>query len=424
MHYQYDPDRDDPVYEPWEQGEYRTGATKPPKNHRSLIAVLFVCVIILCGVVSVLGVMNIRLFQQVRTPEAADSLPIMFSNDTQNTFPSYDASAEPAQETNPLPDLIQSATSPSSVENISQSGGLPLQDIYQKNIPSVVSIACKYAGGSSSGTGVILSSEGYIVTNSHVIEDAQQIEVFLSDGRTLTADLVGMDVVSDLAVLFVEADALIAAELGDSTALRVGDTVVAIGDPLGIELRGTMTDGIVSAINRDVDVGGRTMNLIQTNAALNSGNSGGPLINCYGQVIGINTMKIGDTMSSAGVEGLGFAIPSTTVQDIVNQLIQNGYVSGRPDLGISGEGISEFYQFYYRLPRGLYITDVKTGSSAEEVGLEPGDILISIDDTAITSSHILETLLYGYAPGDTVTAIVYRAGRQYKITLTVGEATG
>jgi serine protease Do len=233
---------------------------------------------------------------------------------------------------------------------------------------------------------------------------------------------VGSDGASDLAVLHVTADDLIAAQLGDSSMLRVGDIVVAIGDPLGIELRGTMTDGIVSAINRDVDVDGRTMNLIQTNAALNSGNSGGPLINCYGQVIGINTMKMGDSMGAGGVEGLGFAIPSNTVRDIVNQLIAQGYVSGRADLGITGESISDFYQFYYRLPKGLYITDVKAGSSAEEIGIEPGDILISIDDTRITGSSSLETLLYNYAPGDTVTAVIYRSGRQYTVTLTVDEA--
>ena len=424
MYYHSDSNNDDPIYEPWEQGEYRTGATKPPKNHRGLIAVLLTAVIILCGITSILGVMNIRLFQQVREPQPAQSLPITFSSDTENTFPSIDSTANAAQETYAVLDPIQNATSPVSADNVPQANGLSLQEIYQRNIPCVVSIACQYEGGSSSGTGVILSDAGYIVTNSHVIENARNIDVLLSDGRKLQASLVGMDAVSDLAVLYVEAEGLIAAELGDSTALRVGDMVVAIGDPLGIELRGTMTDGIVSAINRDVDVGGRTMNLIQTNAALNSGNSGGPLINCYGQVIGINTMKIGDSMSSAGVEGLGFAIPSTTVRDIVNQLIQNGYVSGRADLGISGEGISEFYQFYYRLPKGLYITDVKAGSSADQVGLEPRDILISIEDTAITSSHILETVLYGLTPGDTVNAVVYRAGRQYKITLTVGEAKG
>lgn len=417
MSYEYNPNHS-PEQDPWDQGIYRTGSTQPPKNHRGLIAVLLVTVILLCGVVSILGVMNIRLFQQVNSEKTDNSLPIMFSNEADNTFPVETASLDATRGT------VSNMDSPVSVENVPQEGGLPLQDIYEKNIPSVVSISCSYSGGSSTGTGVILSADGYIVTNSHVVEDAKIIDVLLSDGRTLQASLVGMDTVSDLAVLHVSAVDLIPAVLGDSTALRVGDVVVAIGDPLGIELRGTMTDGIVSAINRDVDVGGRTMSLIQTNAALNSGNSGGPLINCYGQVIGINTMKMGDSMSSAGVEGLGFAIPSTTVSDIVNQLIEKGYVSGRPHLGIEGEAISSFYQFYYRLPKGLFITAIETGSSADKVGLETGDILISLDGVDITSSHVLETLLYKYVPGDTVEAVVYRSGKQYSVTLTVGEANG
>ena len=417
MSYEYTSNHS-PEQDPWDQGIYRTGSTQPPKNHRGLIAVLLVTVILLCGVVSILGVMNIRLFQQVNSEKNDHSLPIMFSNEAEDTFPVETASLDATQGT------VSNANSPVSVDNIPQEGALPLQDIYEKNIPSVVSISCSYSGGSSTGTGVILSADGYIVTNSHVVEGAQIIDVLLSDGRTLQAALVGMDTVSDLAVLHVSADDLIPAVLGDSTALRVGDVVVAIGDPLGIELRGTMTDGIVSAINRDVDVGGRTMSLIQTNAALNSGNSGGPLINCYGQVIGINTMKMGDSMSSGGVEGLGFAIPSTTVSDIVNQLIEKGYVSGRPHLGIEGEAISSFYQFYYRLPKGLFITAVETGSSADKVGLEAGDILISLDGVDITSSHVLETLLYKYVPGDTVEAVVYRSGKQYSVTLTVGEANG
>lgn len=403
--------------DPWDQGEYRTGSTKPPKNYRGLIAVLLVTVILLCGVVSILGVMNIRLFRQVNSTSLENSLPIMFSNEEAQTFPMVTTATDATQET------LAPVESPISVENIPQAGGLSLQEIYEKNIPCVVSISCSYSGGSSAGTGLILSEDGYIVTNSHVVEGAKSIDVLLSDGRTLQAVLVGMDTISDLAVLHVTAEDLIPAVLGDSTALRVGDVVVAIGDPLGIELRGTMTDGIVSAINRDVDVGGRTMSLIQTNAALNSGNSGGPLINCYGQVIGINTMKMGDSMSSAGVEGLGFAIPSTTVSDIVNQLIEKGYVSGRPHLGIEGESISSFYQFYYRLPKGLFITKIDPGSSAEQAGLEAGDILISLDGVSITSSHVLETLLYSYAPGDSIRAVVYRSGKQYSISLTVGEAT-
>ena len=299
---------------------------------------------------------------------------------------------------------------------------MSLQEIYERVIPSVVSISCKTSMGSSTGSGVILSSDGYIVTNCHVVEDAEIIEVLLTDRRIIEADLVGMDAISDLAVLHISASDLVAAQMGDASVLRVGDVVVAIGDPLGIELRGTMTDGIISAINRDIEVDGRIMNLIQTNAALNSGNSGGPLINCYGQVVGINTMKMGDSMSSAGVEGLGFAIPSSTVEEIVNQLISQGYVSGRPELGIVGEGVSTFYQLYYRLPQGLYITEVLEGSSAAEAGLAVGNILISIDGIPITAMSVLKTTLYSYTPGDQIRAIVYRNYRQYEVNMIVGEA--
>ena len=181
-------------------------------------------------------------------------------------------------------------------------------------------------------------------------------------------------------------DGMVYATFGDDRSLRVGDAVVAIGDPLGIRLRGTMTDGIISAISRDLEVDGRVMTLLQTNAALNSGNSGGPLINCYGQVIGINTLKIGVFTDNAGAEGLGFAIPSTTVKEIADQLIAQGYVSGRPAIGITGEPVSSFYQFYYNLPAGLYITNVEYGSDARKKGIEQGDILMSIDGNRITGT--------------------------------------
>ena len=412
-------------YEPWNQETYRTGSTKPPKSRGGLIAVLLVLVILLCGVITLLGVMNIRLFQQISASKDAETLPIVFSNDDENTTPasidpSQSTQADPAKETT---DAVSLRPTPESIANIPQEGGLALQEIYENVIDSVVSISCSYSGGISTGTGVILTGDGYIVTNCHVVEDAQRIQVQLTDGRNLDASLVGLDAISDLAVLLVNADGLIPAQLGDSSSLRVGDSVVAIGDPLGVELRGTMTDGIISAINRDIDVEGRIMNLIQTNAALNSGNSGGPLINCYGQVIGINTMKMGDSMSSAGVEGLGFAIPSTTVRDIVNQLIQQGYVSGRPSLGITGEILSDVIRFYYQLPLGLHITEVDPNGSAAQVGIEPGDILISIDNVRITDTETLQSLLYSHIPGDSLQAVVYRAGKQYSVKLTVGEAT-
>ncbi len=401
----------------YDHSTYQTGSTHPPKSRGGLIAFLLVLVILLLGAVTILGVMNIKLFRQLEGDEPILGISIKGTDLPQDTISSADGASVPSN-----PDPIQIETTPAPAENITSSEGLSLQEIYEKNILSVVSISCSYRGGGSTGTGVVVSQEGYIVTNCHVVEDAETIQILFHDDRALDAQLVGMDSVSDLAVLWVQADDLTVAKLGDSSSLRVGDAVVAIGDPLGVELRGTMTDGIVSAINRDVEVDGRVMNLIQTNAALNSGNSGGPLLNCYGQVVGINTMKMGDSMSIAGVEGLGFAIPSNTVSEIVNQIISQGYVSGRPYVGLTGEEVSPFYQFYYNLPAGLYITQVEAGSPAADTGLEAGDILLSVDDTRIYGLADFETSLYAYTPGDTVSITIYRGGRQYSGTITVGEA--
>ncbi|MBQ4600676.1 MAG: trypsin-like peptidase domain-containing protein [Oscillospiraceae bacterium] len=405
----------DSPWDPWEQDTYQTGKTTPPKSHGGLVAVLLVLVILLCGIVSVLGLLNVRLFAQIKNQKGSDESMLRFSaaDPTDATQSAAFYSNDPA---------IVLETTPAGVENIPQEGGLSLQEIYAKAIDSVVSISCSASGGSSSGTGVVLSADGYLVTNYHVVEGAAVIYAQFTDGRKLEAQIVGMDEISDLAVLQVAAADLSPAQFGDSGVLRVGDSVVAIGDPLGTQLRGTMTDGIVSAINRDILTEGRTMTLIQTNAALNSGNSGGPLLNCYGQVIGINTMKIGDYVSSAGVEGLGFAIPATTVQEIVNQILAQGYVSGRPTLGITGEGLSTFYQMYYRLPAGLYITQVEENSSAASVGLQPGDVLLSIDETRIQSVDTLKSVLYSHQVGDTVQAVIYRSGRRYQVELTVDEA--
>jgi len=249
--------------------------------------------------------------------------------------------------------------------------------------------------------------------------------VLLTDGRELDAILVGADAVSDLAVLYVEAKDLTAAEFGDSADLKVGDSVVAIGDPLGIEFRGTMTDGIISAINRDLVSQGRTMTLIQTNAALNSGNSGGPLLNCFGQVIGINTMKISTFVDDAGVEGLGFAIPSATVKEVVDQLMDQGYVTGRPDMGIEGDTVTQAEQMYYRLPAGVLITGVDPHGCAANTGLAEGDIITKLNDTAITGTDALQTFLYGCKAGDKVTVTFYRytARQYYTVTLRLDQAT-
>ena len=410
--------------EPWEPGMYETGRTRPRKSRGGLIALLLVVVILLCGIVSALSVMNVKLFAELEALSVPkeDSLAFISGSEDQHPLSAFDPSAPTDATLPPEPgdeDSFVLMPSPQSVPNVVQEGGLSLQDIYEKTIDSVVSISSQ----SGTGTGVIISKQGYIVTNCHVVEGAQSVTVRLTDERSFSASIVGSDSVSDLAVLHIHASDLTAAEFGDSSVLRVGDSVAAIGDPLGEEFRGTLTNGIVSAINRDVTTGGRTLTLIQTNAALNSGNSGGPLINCYGQVIGINTMKIGTFTDEAGVEGLGFAIPSTTVKEIVEQLIDQGYVSGRPALGITGEAVSNFYQYYYRMPAGLYITDLEAGCDADIKGIEPGDILLSIDEYRITDMESLKSALYNYQIGDSVRILIYRSGRQYAATLTLHEST-
>ena len=410
--------------EPWDPSIYGTGRTKPPKNHGGLIAMLLVLVIFLGGLVSVLGILNVKLFKELNNQSAQepDTISVVTDGDIHILETVPDATV---QETVPHhPAALELNPFPGSVPNIPQEGGLSLQQIYSDNIASVVSILCKVPGGNATGTGVILSGEGYIVTNAHVVDDAFSISIDLTDGRSLPATLIGADAVSDLAVLHIDADNLYAAKFGDSTTLQVGDSVAAIGDPLGHTLRGTFTDGIVSAINRDVTIGGRTMTLIQTNAALNSGNSGGPLLNCYGQVIGINTLKIGDFVDTSGVEGIGFAIPSATVKMIVDQLITQGYVSGRPTLGLKGESVSIFYQRYYMMPSGIFITELNPDSDAAKKGIQTDDILTSINGTHIHSMDDLNTVLYGCQVGDTVDVTIYRAGRQYRVYLTLAESKG
>ena len=405
-----------PVDNEWDDGVYGTGCTQPPKSHRAFIGVLLVAEIFLGGIATCMSVLNVRLFRELRKREE-DALTVAYA--VQQTQPEVQQTPTEALD-GPTLDL-HAAPKPQSDAG---ENGLSLQEIYEQNIPSVVSVTAEGIHETSTGTGVVLSENGYLVTNYHVVSGARQLRITLTDQRELPAQVVGTDPLSDLAVLYIQATDLVPAQFGDSESLRVGDSVVAIGDPLGVELRGTMTNGIISAISRNVQVDGRSMNLIQTNAALNSGNSGGPLINAFGQVIGINTMKIGTFSDSSGVEGLGFAIPSATVQDVVNQIITQGYVSGRPWLGIQGEGFSSFYQRFYRVPRGICITAVRPGSPAEAAGLVAGDILTAADHVAVSSMDDLTSLLYSHAVGDTMVLTIYRGGGQGDVTVTLTESRG
>ncbi|MBQ7099210.1 MAG: trypsin-like peptidase domain-containing protein [Oscillospiraceae bacterium] len=406
------------------EGYYGTGDTTPPKDHVGVISLVLVLVVGISSLISVLSLLNVKVF---REPEPTQlSAPVSFYVSADGVLSAELEPREPAVTEPPVLEGINTrleiTASPQSLENTAEiPGAISWQEVYEKVMPSVVSITCHDGRSTSSGTGVIMDAGGYIITNAHVVEDAQVIQVLLTDGRELDARCVGADVLSDLAVLKVNAIGLTPAVFGDSDKLRVGDEVVAIGDPLGVELRGTMTNGIISGINRDIKSGNRTLTLMQTTAALNTGNSGGPLVNCYGQVVGINTMKIGDYASESGVEGLGFAIPITSVQTVLEQLANQGYVAGRPDLGITGTAISTFYQFYYRMPAGILITAVDEDSDAAAQGLRRGDILMTLDSKSVTSLDILEEIIYASSVGDKLEATIYRDGREYPLTITVGE---
>ena len=289
---------------------------------------------------------------------------------------------------------------------------LTAQAVYQRVNPSVVAVVTYGENLAASGTGVIVSSDGYIVTNFHVVEGGEACFVLFYSGLQCEARLVGYDAESDLAVLKIEAVGLPVAEFGVSDDLQVGDRVYAIGNPLGVELRNTLTDGLVSAIDRDVDVEGVTMTLIQTNAALNSGNSGGPLINQYGQVVGINTIKMmsGDDT----IEGLGFAIPTSLAVRWINDMIQYGEIQPQPVLGLSISVIPE------TLPdggRGLEIISVTEGLSGDNAGILVGDYIVSFNGQEVSSTAEILAIRRELQVGDLVPVRIWRNGEYLDLTM-------
>ena len=294
---------------------------------------------------------------------------------------------------------------------------LTAQEIYQRVNPSVVTVMVQLDDSVSVGTGVIFRSDGYILTNYHVLEGGRDCTVALDTGRTYEALYVAGDERNDLAVLKVNLTGLPAATFGDSDQLVVGDKVYAIGNPLGVELRGTLTDGIVSAINRDVWVDGRTMTLIQTNAALNSGNSGGPLINAYGQVVGINTIKMSSSYSN--IEGLGFAIPSASIRRLVNDLLTYGEVQPEPTFGVT---VNQLGTWLEEDLRGIQVIDVTAGSAADLAGIRTGDFILSAAGTPVNSSQDLLRVRRGLYVGDQVTMEIWRDGQRLEVTLELNDA--
>ncbi len=310
----------------------------------------------------------------------------------------------------------------SSAQDGTVTGAMTPSQVYERCKRSVVAIRNRSSNSTSgsSGSGFILTENGYVVSNHHVVDGGGSLTVTTYDGTEYTAALIGSDETNDVALLKIEAEGLPAVSLGSSDALSVGDQVVAIGNPLG-ELTSTQTVGYISGKDRSVSTDGTVINMLQTDAAINPGNSGGPLFNMYGQVVGITTAKYsGTTSSGASIEGIGFAIPMDDVTDILDDLKEYGYVTGAY-LGVRVRDMNADAAQMYNLPTGAYVETVESGSCAQKGGVRPQDIIIGLGGHEVENINDLTRVLRKFEAGDTVTVTVLRAGQTVSLTLTLDE---
>ncbi len=323
-------------------------------------------------------------------------------------------------------DLRQKVDVNEALATLASDGEKPLttQEIARKVGPAVVGIVSTGEASNgfftqnyeSSGSGILISADGYIVTNNHVVEGAKQVKVILNTNDEYEAKLIGSDTKTDLAVIKIEAEGLTWAAFGNSSGIEVGEPVVAIGNPLGMELAGTVTKGIVSATNRSIEVDGKVFTLIQTDTAINSGNSGGALVNCYGEVIGINSAKL----AASGVEGLSFAIPADVAKPIIEDLIEVGYVQNRPSIGIIGHDITSEEAEAYELEIGVLVFNVVDNSAAKAAGIQRGDIIIECQGEKIKTVAELNAVRDKYKAGDEITLKIVRDDDTIDIKVVLG----
>ena len=405
-------------YEDYQQTPKAEGKHAGKKKNKGLkVFAGIMCAILCVGVVSLAGYGTYALVSNQQDQQSAEA--------------TTEGTDEQSQSSTTLVLNDKPSTSNSSASVDLSEGELTITERAEKVLPSTVGIVSYiqnqqsiFGGEQSQGSGIIISADGYIVTNEHVISGATSIKVVLQDDSEYNATLVGSDERTDLAVLKIDATGLTPAEFGNSDQMQIGEQVIAIGNPGGLELAGTVTVGYVSAVNRSITTtNGNTVNCIQTDAAINPGNSGGALVNTYGQVIGINSQKIAAT----DYEGIGFAISINEAQPIINDLIQYGYVRGRVVMGITMQMIDQTYAAIYGYQPGIGVVSVEAGSPAEEAGLVAGDIITAIDGQSITTQEELNSLLEQYSPGDTITLTVYRQsvrgdGQELSMELTFAEA--
>ena len=330
----------------------------------------------------------------------------------------------PANNTNPNQTLVLNNTDIETAITQSVQRVGPTVVTVVGTVPGQMTFFGPTGDATVSGSGVFITDQGYILTNNHVVEGTKQVSIVLSDGTEQSATIVGTDPYSDIAVLKTDGKVPAVATLGNSDALDPGESVIAIGSPLG-NFKNTVTVGVVSATGRSIDTGNgyQIEDLIQTDAAINHGNSGGPLVNLAGEVIGINTLIVRNTNSGDVAEGLGFAIPANTAQAIAQQIIQLGYFS-RPYIGINYQPIDPSIAARYNLPVqwGVYITDVAANSPASDAGLQQGDIITKFGDIALDETHAYVNTLFTFKPGDQITLNVMRNGKNTQLQITLGES--
>ena len=395
-----------PEWQPGTPGYYGTGRLpKPPRSHTGLIVVLL-CVMIVANVITVLMLLTLRMRAvQKNTTVGAETetgvTPTL-------TAPSGH-SVEPTE-----PRTNGTGTLQISAEDTqTRSAG----EIYTALRPS---LALVYADGNG-GTAIVMTADGYLITNAHTVSGAESITVQLSDGMEYAAALSGMDESSDLAVLKIEPEtALQPAEFGDSAGAAAGDTVYMFSHPFGAAFdNATMTDGSIAAVQSGVRIGAETLNVFQTDAAPDSGSAGGPLVNEAGQVIGICIDHVGSYVSYQTVPELGFAIPISEAKTILDDLIVNGYVSGRVSLGLTVSEIPETYRRFWGLPSGVVIESVTAGSNAYYAGLHAGDVICQLGDSAVTNLNDYRSILSACHVGEELRVYIYRDGRQYYTDVTL-----
>lgn len=329
---------------------------------------------------------------------------------------------------NSMPPMENILQTPKANAQISEARNTPIVRAAQAVGPAVVGITNKaYARDyfnrkvlveQGTGSGVIFDTKGYIATNNHVVANAQEIAVSLSDGRVLTGKVIGADPATDLAVVKVEATGLPVAAFGDSDSLMVGEPAIAIGNPLGLEFKGSVTAGVISALNRSIEIGERKFKLIQTDAAINPGNSGGALVNADGVVVGINSAKI----SVAGVEGIGFSIPVNTARPILQSLIEKGrVVRAYLGVGILDPNSAASYGYQLNIDKGVYVVKVAKGGPAGKAGLREGDIILKVAGAETNSVADLRAAVDAQAVGSQIQLLIVRNDKQYTLTVSLEE---